>query len=269
MAEKKTKVKRKDLRKQRWASIIAAVLALAMIFSGVAAYAVYLLDRRNDDTVNPDQQIDLEAAQEYYLGEVERLQKYIDDYGPTAPVLNELVQNYAFLIQIEKMDNQASEEKLQGYRDNLKKFSRALVELEPDNPEHRLQLLYAYEEVGEDEAVVTGEITALRKLLHENPDPSSSLMLIGFLKSSSQQEEILNDEIAWLKKYLEQLDASGKLDSENRYCYAYLLGEYLEETEAAEEQLALILEKEPEGSPVHNAAKTYLEKLQQNEAGEK
>lgn len=264
MAEKNKKVKRKDLRKQRWASIIAAVLALAMAFSAIAAYASHLLNRGNDETVSPEQQYDPDAVRSYCLDEIERLQKYIDDYGPAAPVLGELVQNYALLIQIEETEK-ASEEKLQGYRDNLKKYSRDLVELEPDKPEHRLQLLYVYKEIDEDEAVIAGEIATLSELLHENPDPSSTLMLIGFMKSSKQQEETMDDEIAWLQDHLEQLEESGKLDSENRYYYAYLLGEYLEDTQAAEEQLALIMEKESEESAIYSAAKNYLEKLQQKE----
>ena len=90
-------------------------------------------------------------------------------------------------------------------------------------------------------------------------------MLIGFMKSSKQQEETMDDEIAWLQDHLEQLEESGKLDSENRYYYAYLLGEYLEDTQAAEEQLALIMEKESEESAIYSAAKNYLEKLQQKE----
>ena len=255
--------KRKDKRKI-WASIIAAVLALAMALSAVAVFLGYLLDR-DDDTVNPGGQLDLEAYREYYLGEVERLQKYIDEYGPTVPVLSELVQAYSLLIQIEKGDEEAAEETIKGYEDNLKKFSLELVELEPDKSEHRLQLLYVYEQIDEDEENIAEEIGALRELLHENPDPPSSLKLIGFMKSSKLQEEIMNEEIDRLKEHFEQLEESDELNSENRYYYAYLLGEYLEEPRAAEDQLLLIMEKEPEDSTFYSAAKNYLEQLRKEE----
>ena len=120
--------KRKDIRK-RWAAIIAAVLALAMALSAVAVFLGYLLDRDNDIAA-PDGQWDPEVYREYFQGEVERLQKYIDNYGPTVPVLSELVQAYSFLIQLEK-DNDGAEETIKGYEEKLKRFSRELVELEP------------------------------------------------------------------------------------------------------------------------------------------
>ncbi|NLA25981.1 MAG: hypothetical protein GX878_01150, partial [Firmicutes bacterium] len=83
--------------------------------------------------------------------------------------------------------------------------------------------------------------------------------------SAEQQEEALNDEIAWLEEYFEQLDESEGLDSENRYYYAYLLGEFLGKRQASEKQLALIMEKESEESPEYLAAKRFLDYLQQEE----
>lgn len=263
MSEKKKKVSRRDVRGKRWASIIAAVLALAMALSAIAAYSGHLLGRSGGDTAEPGQEIDLDAYREYYLGEIERLQKYIDDMGATAPVLGELVQYYDILLRIgEEGESGASEETLQDYRDSLVQYSRDLVEMEPDNPEHRLQLLGYYDKFGGDEPVIAEEIGALRDLLHEKPDPLSTLMLIGFMKSS-EQEEMAGEEMALLEEHFRQLEASGKIDSKNRYYYAYLLDEYLSKTQEAKKQLTLILEKESEESSEYLAAKAYLEQIQQ------
>ncbi len=264
MSEKKKNVSRRDVRGKWWAAIIAAVLALAMALSAIAAYSGHLLDGDRGEAADPGQQIDLDAYREYYSSEIKRLQKYIDDIGATAPVLGELVQYYDVLIRIEEEESSVSEETLQGYRDSLLKYSRGLIEMEPDKAEHRLQLLDYYDKFGEDEAVIAEEISTLRDLLHENPDPLSTLMLIGLMKSSGQ-EEIAGEEIALLEEYFQQLDASENLDSKNRYYYAYLLGEYLKKTEEAEKQLTLIMETVPEDSSEYLAAKGYLEQLQQAE----
>ena len=265
MAGKKSRVKRKDLRKQRWAGIIAGILALAMAISAIAAYAGHLLDRGSSGDPGQEQQIDSQAARKMCLDEIERLKKYIDDMETTAPVLGRLVEYYAFLIQLEEEEGEekrVSEETLQGYRDDLLFYNHELVELEPKQPLHRLQLLENYHKYGGSETVIAGEIDVLRALIHENPSPSSSLMLIGFMKSSKQQEEMIAEEAAWLKDHLEQLEAEDKLDSENRYYYAYLMGEYLDDIQTAKEQLGLIMKEEPEESSIYSAAKGYLEQLE-------
>ncbi len=273
MAEKKIKVRRKDMRKQRWASIIAALLAMAMMVSAIAAYSGHLLNRDKGEAGDPQQQIDPEAAREVCLGEIERLEKYIKEIGATAPVLGELVGYYGLLIQLGEGEEKVAEDVLQGYRDNLIKYSRDLIELEPEKVAHRLQLLEYYKQFGEKETVVSGEVEALRALLHGNPEPASTLMFIGFLKSLEQYEEVLEVEAAWLEQHFEELEASEKLDGENRYYYAYLLGEYLGKTTEAKKQLALIMDQESEESREYLAAKGYLEQLQQaaerNAKGEK
>lgn len=271
MAEKKTRVKRKDIRKQRWAAFIAGLLALAMAISAIAAYSGHLLDPGRGEQANPGQEVDPDAAREICLGEIERLQKYISEIGPTVPVLGELVRYYAALIQLEAGGGKASEETLQGYRDDLLEACRDLIELEPDQPLHRLQLLNYYQEFEEGEDAIDGEIEALRLLLHENPEPSAALMLIGFLKNLEEQAAIMEEEIDWLKAHLEQLDAEEKMNSEERYYYAYLLGQYIEDTGAATEQLNAILEQESEESNLYGAAKSYLEQLEkqgENGSGE-
>lgn len=264
MAEKKKKVNRRDVRGKRWAAVIAAVLALAMALSAIAAYSGHLLGRGGDDTADPGQQIDLDAYREYYSEEIKRLEKYIDDIGATAPVLGELVQYYDILIRIEEEKGSVPEETLQGYRDSLIEYSRELVEMEPDKAEHRLQLLGYYDKFDGDAAVMAGEIEALRGLLRENPDPLSTLMLIGFAKSSGQ-EEVAGEEAARLEEHFEQLEAAENLDSKERYYYAYLLGEYLDRVREAEKQLTLIMEKEPEESSEYIAARGYLEQLKRAE----
>lgn len=264
MTGKKEGSKRKD-RKQRWAGIIAGVLAGAMALSAIAAYAGHLFNREPADPAGPEQALDLDEYRTHYAGEIERLKNYIEEYGPAVGVLEELCRNYHLLIQIERIADPIDEAKVQGYEGELKRFSRDLVELEPDNPEYRLQLLVYYREFGEAEEVIVAEIEPLRRLLHENPAPLSTLKLIGFVKLLERQEAILDQESAWLREYLEQREASGNLDSENRYYYAFLLGEYLEEEQAAREQLALIMEAESKESDAYLAAQGYLERLQQRE----
>jgi len=264
LTEKKVKRNKKD-RKQRWAAIIAAVLAVAMALSAVAAYAGHLANRLNREPGEVEQELDSEAVRTYCLSEIERLKNYIEEYGPAAGVLSELCKNYSLLIQIEKTDDQVNEQTLQRYEADLKKFGRDLIELEPDNPEHRLRLLYIYKELGEDGEAIAEEIDALRKILHKKPDSYFILALIEFMKTSKQPEESVDEEIAWLKEHFENLSATAGLKSLDRYYYAVLLGNYLEEPGEAGKQLDLILDAESPESELYSAAENYRKMLQQKE----
>lgn len=260
--------KKKD-RKQRIAAIIAAVLAVAMALSAIAAYAGHLLGRDDPETAGPEQQLDAEAYRAHCLKEIERLEKYIEEYGPKAGVLSELCEHYSLLIQIENMGEKPDEELVQKCEAGLKQRSRDLVELEPDNPEHRLRLLYVYEGAGEDKKVISGEIEDLRKILKKEPNPGISLALIGFMKSSEQPGKMIDQEITRLKDHFEKLAADDQITATDRYYYALLLGDHLEKKPAALKQLDLILETEPPEGELYSAAEQYRETLKEKEKEKK
>lgn len=264
LAEKKTKRKKKD-RRQRSVKIIAAILAVAMALSAIAAYAGHLLDRKQGETVESENQFDPGAYRDHYSAEIKRLESYLAEYGPAAGVLFELCNNYRLLIRIEKAGGEMDEEKVRGYEAALKQYGRDLVELEPDKLEHRLQLLVYYKECGEDEAAIAGEIEVLRDLLHEHPDSLFSLELIGLMKSLEQPEDDIDAAIARLSEYFEELVATGKMDSENRYYYAYFLAEHLGEKTKAVAQLDLILEAETAETELYLLAEDYRKILQQRD----
>ena len=67
--------------------------------------------------------------------------------------------------------------------------------------------------------------------------------------------------------YFEEMQESGPLRGQNRFYYAVLLGEYLDQREAADELLALILEQEEEDSKVYQDALSYRDYLQPAEDG--
>lgn len=268
MSDNKSRSKKKD-RRQRWAAIIAAILAVAMALSAIAAYAGHLLNRGQGSAAPPEQQFDMEEYRSYCSGEVERLEQYLAEYGAAAGVLSELCKNYRLLIQIEKAGDEVDDEKVKGYEAALKEYSRDLVELEPDHPEHRLQLLYLYSDLGEDDRFIDEEIGALQELLREKTDPYAALGLIEFMKVSEQPPESIAGETAWLKEYFEELSDSANLTNSDRYAYAFLLGEYLEEVPAALDQLALVLESEAPEKELYQTAEKYQKALQQREKEKK
>ncbi|NLA11574.1 MAG: hypothetical protein GX883_05555 [Firmicutes bacterium] len=264
MTGKKVRRKKKD-RRQRWAAIIAGILAVAMALSAIAAYASHLLNRGQGETAPPEQQLDLETYREHSLNEIKRLEQYISEYGPAVGVLGELCRNFRLLIQIENAGEQVDEEKVAGYEAALKEYSLDLIELEPDNPEYRLQLLYLYRELGEDDGSIAAEIASLQELLHEKPAPQMTLGLIEFMEVAEQPQESIAEEITWLEQYFEELSAGVGLTATERYYYALLLGEHREEIPAALEQLEIILKSEPPEEELHNAAENYQKTLQQRE----
>ena len=79
MAAKKVTVK--NLKKQRWAVIVAAVLALGMIVSLVGSFIIQAVG--GGDPLLPEQQINQQAEPQpedyldYYRSEVERLDEYL------------------------------------------------------------------------------------------------------------------------------------------------------------------------------------------------
>lgn len=261
--------KKKD-RRQRIAAIIAAVLAVAMALSAIAAYAGHLFNRDDPgaEMADPEQQFDAQAIRDHSKQEIERLENYIENYGSKSGVLGELCEHYQLLIQIENMEEKPDEELVQKYEASLKQHSRDRVELEPDNPEFRLQLLHVYEGAGESKKVIGKEIGELREILRDSPNPGISLALIGFMKNSEQSGEIIDQEIARLQKHLEELAADDRITGIDRYYYALLLGEHLEKAPAALKQLDLILETEPPEGELYSAAEQYRESLKGKKTGQ-
>ncbi len=251
------KVKAKDLKKQRWAGIVAAILALGMIVSLVGAYIGQAVG--GGGAVFPDQQVEPEPEDylAYYESEVERLETYLEENGAGEAVLLELAENYRYLTIVHQVffDDQ---EAVGQYQEKLISTYAALVNLEPANPQYRLELAYLYLEGQEDIQLINEEVSVLQDLLRENPNPMYHLSMIQLL-GSIDEDEVMREEILWVEDYLEERIAGSMADNEERFFYAVLLGEYLEDAAAAREILEYILQQESEESRIYQNALTYLD----------
>ncbi len=264
MAQKKGKGKRKSIRKQRWASIVAAIIAGGMLLSAVIMGGGSIFSGPPGGNTNPGP--DLKAYRDALEREVENRETYIKQYGPTAAILKSLVEKYHELIYAQELvavvePSDGDAERLLGYREKLILVFRSLIELEPEEAAHRIGFLDVYRAVEEDEALVLAEILSVRELLHRKPDPRYNLFIISLLHSM-EQEELVQEEAAWLREYMEPKLAAGELENPDRYYYAWLMGEYVGDTETALEQLAVILAGEPESGELYQAAKNYQARLQ-------
>ncbi len=256
----KSKPRARDLKKQRWAAIIAGILAVAMIVSLVGVYISQAL-MGNQQPDLPEQQ----TAQQpedylaYYQQQIENLELYLEENEPTEAVLLELADNYRNLIYIRQMffDDQ---DELDKAVYNLTAVYHSLIEFEPENPRYRLELINFYLGIDQDNAA-TEQIAVLLSKLHKKPDPLYHLSLVGILNSVGETKPEIGGlaatEILWLQSYFNELQAAGTLSGQDRLYYAVLLGEYLEQREDAEELLALILEQEEEDSQVYQDALSY------------
>ncbi len=246
-----------DLKNQRWAGIVAAILALGMVVSLVGAYIGQAVG--GGGAPLPDQQVEPEPEDylNYYEGEVERLEEQIRDGEVSETLLLELAENYRYLTIVKQVffDDQ---EALEEYEDKLVSVFLALVDLEPSNPAYRLELINLYVEQRENEALITGQAAEIQELLREDPDPMLHLSFIQLL-STAGKEELYVEEAVWLEDYLETRVASGEADNEERFYYAVLLGEYRGDPAAAEDILESILEQEDEQSVIYQNALSYLE----------
>jgi hypothetical protein len=252
------RVRAKDIKKQRWAGIIAAVLALAMIVSLVGAY---LAQRGgSSDETAPEQQADLQPDDyvDHYQGEIERLEQYLEEHEPTEAVLLELSENYRSLVFIQEVffDDEA---KLQSYRENLISVYDQLIEMSPDKALYRMELAYLLFDKG-DEDKVDQEIETIGQMLHKDADARTHLALIELL-SSMEREQLLEEEIAWLQSYLEDEIFAGRADNEDQFYYAVLKGEYLGQKSEAEAILQDIIDEESEDSSLYAEAVNYLDYL--------
>jgi len=252
----------KDLKRQRWAAIVAAILAFGMLASVVGGYLGHAL---GGDGAVMNQQADPEPEDylAHYKGEVERLEEHIDEHGPSPSVLQELAENYRYLSLIQQMyfdDMEAVEE----YQERLLSIYKTLVELEPDNPMFRLELISQYKEQGREEAEIAEEISALQDMLREDPDPMVHLSLITLLDTEGR-EDLFQEEVEWLFGHLESRVMEGAADNEERLYYTFLLGEYLDDQTTAKSMLDGILEDESEDSWIYREAQSYLNYLQSEE----
>lgn len=267
----KSKPRARDLKKQRWAAIIAGILAFALIVSLAGVYIGQAL--RQDQVVQPGQQAEMQPDDylAYYQQQVDSLEAYLEENEPTEAVLLQLAENYQYLVYIRQMffDDQ---DKLNEAEDRLANTYRSLVELEPDKLQYRLELINFYLSQDQDDPAVE-QIDLLLGQLHSKPDPLYHLSLVGLLRSVGESKPAIGEtaanEIEWLKTYFEERLEAGPLNSQDQFYYAVLLGEYLGEREAAEELLALILEQEDEESSLYQDALGYRDYLRPAEqAGE-
>ncbi len=259
---KKTE-KPRDLKKQRWAAIVAAVLAFGMLASVVGGYLGHALGENG--SVMPRQQADPEPEDylAFYEGEVERLEDHLEEHEPTPSILQELAENYRYLSMIKQIyfnDQEAVEE----YQGRLLSIYETLADMEPDNPMFRLELINLYKERDKEEDLITGEIETLQALLRENPDPMVHLSFITLLDAAGR-DELQQEEVGWLFGHLEGKVVEGTADNEERLYYTFLLGEYLDDQATAESMLEDILEDEPEDSWIYREAQNYRSYLQTEE----
>lgn len=266
MAQKKET--KRNIKKNRVAAIVAAILALGMILStatfvgGPMLLEIFAKDRSNP----PGSEWDLEAYREQFIADIENLEDYVAEFGPSVAVLENLAENYANLIMIEQTFYDEPDT-VKGYQQKLLGAYRDLIDLEPEEPFYRLRLLAAYLEAEEDEAVVREEVEILTGMLHDNPDPVYSMQFI-YLLQELQYEAEAREETTWLKEYLNARLSGDDTDNTERLYYAYLLAEYDADKEGALEQLGIILDEEEAESDLYKQAELYRDQLLAEDEGE-
>lgn len=251
------KVRARDLKKQRWAGIVAAVLALGMIL-GLFGPNVYHAIFGGGTTI-PDQQVEPEPQDylDYYEGEVERLESHLEENEASEAVLLELAENYRYLTVVQQVFFN-DEDSIAEYQERLITIFASLADLEPSNPQYRLELAYLYLENRDDNRQLLEETTIIKEILRSDPDPMFHLSLVQLLDMAGE-EELVEEESLWLEEYLGERITAGPADNEERFYYAVLVGEYQGETDLAQEILADIVEQESEESRVYQNAISYIE----------
>lgn len=259
MAKKKARAK--DLKNQRWAAIVAAVLALGMLLSLVGVYIGQAVGGGNEGVITPEQQTEPQPEDylSFYKEEVQRLEAYLEEHDPTVPVLLELAENYRYLVFIQQVFFE-DESAVESSRQSLTSVFADLIDLEPENLGYRLEMINLQLEMEEEEAAADG-ISLLTDLLREEPNPVIHLSLINLMVSSDITSGT-EEEINWLYDYLSDRVNAGEADNEDRFYLAVIYGEHLNNTDAAIELLEEILEEEEEGSPVYQDVLSYMEYLQ-------
>ncbi len=255
------KMRARDIKKQRWASIVAAILALGMVVSLVGVY----IGQAVGGSAMPGQQEEPQPEDylAYYQGEVNRLETYIEEHGESANVLLELAENYRYLGYVQQMffeDEEAHEQS----QERLSDLQQSLVELEPENARYRLELLGLYIEQQKDESLIDAEAELIQELLRKQPDPQVHLSFIQTLSMIGAFEEVQNETV-WLNAYLKDRVEQGLADSEEQFYYAVFLADYVGDDEEAVQILEMILEQESEESSLYQNAFAYLQYLRSDE----
>jgi len=262
LAAKKFNVK--NLKKQRWAVIVAAVLALGMIASLVGSFIIQAVS--GSDPLLPEQPINQQAELQpedyldYYSSEVERLDEYLAGNEPTETILLEQINNYRYLGFIQQVffEDEEAYEKSQA---SISSLLSTLVGLAPDNAEYRYELIATYLDTGAGEEAINSEIEKLLELLYEKTNPRVHLALINLLASAGYDDMVI-EEVMWLESELSVKYASSEADNEEKLYYALLIGEYLDKRDEALEILKDILQDEPEDSMTYQDAAGYLDYLE-------
>jgi hypothetical protein len=256
----RNKVRAKDIKKQRWAGIVAAILALGMLVSLVGVYIGQSIGGSRASL--PEQQAEPQPEDylAHYENEVERLEAYVDEYEASEAILLELVENYRYLTYIQQIffDDQDS---LAGYQKRLVALYDSLIEIAPGKAQYRLDLLNLYIEQGADKDLIFEQIAPLQEMLREAPDPMAHLTMISLLSSTGEVEPA-QEEAQWLLAYFEDREASGLADNEERFYFAVLLGEYLDDRAQALTILDEIITVEDEESAIYLQAFNYLNYIQ-------
>lgn len=256
----RNKVRAKDIKKQRWAGIVAAILALGMLVSLVGVYIGQSVGGSRASL--PEQQAEPQPEDylAHYENEVERLEAYLDEHEASEAVLLELVENYRYLTYIQQIffDDQDS---LEVYKKRLVALYDSLIEMAPGKAQYRLDLLNLYIEQGADKDLFFEQIAPLQEMLREAPDSMAHLTLISLL-SSTGEVELAQEEALWLFNYLENRIASGLADNEERFYFAVLLGEYLDDRAQALTIIDEIIAVEDEESAVYLEAVNYRNYIQ-------
>lgn len=262
MAAKKGKVK--NIKTQRWAVIMAAVLAVGMVLSLVGTFIVQSINSKKhlaaDQHVAADEGPGPEEYLAHYSAEAERLDDYLATNEPTEAILLEQVNNYRYLGFIQQVffeDEEAFAESQQAVLGYLS----GLVEMVPENAAYRYEYIDALVKTEAGEEAFRAETGTLLAQLHEEPNPRVHLALVDLL-SSTGEEELVEKEIHWLEDLLYEAHASGEADSEENFFYAYLAAEYLDKEADALVILKNILAEESEDSYIYQDAAGYLEHLE-------
>lgn len=267
MAQKKretgAKTRRTSFRQRRAAIIIASLLALGMVLSVVLIYADYMF---SDRPARPGDDLDqfrkhYEQEREYYEQQVANLKEALDiTDNPSPALLRDIAAYYRDLVEIQLFLQHFEDETdlLEGYRDELVKTYRDLLEMEPHDIGLRKEFLNIYYNLVDDPAAALEIALSLRDMLRENPQTLDYVEMI-LIMNHLEKDEFVDEESAWLREYFEDMLSAGEMENLDRYYYAFLLGNILDEPDLAREQLILILDTEEEESALYNQAKSYLE----------
>ncbi len=218
---------RKKVRKSNksaWIMVIAMVVAVVMILStAVYYYLDYLKDPEHSDT--GDDQIDL---QQQLMAEQKRL---LQEAEQLEQYIEEYSPETAVLDRLGSIyttlagyaDWLEDSENGPAYMEKAAGVYRSLVEMEPEQVQYRF-LLYS----------------ACNGLE---------------LEETGQQADSL-------KQLVEQKLAGGTLENSDRFYYALILDQEDGNRQGALDQLAVILNTEPEESSLHSYAQGYREQLE-------